>query len=70
MALMRLAKSVCPGCERPVDLRNTEIDFCSHCGISLFDHCRQCKARKSAFSKFCHACGAPAELEPEAQVNV
>lgn len=56
-ALARLAKSVCPGCERPVDLKNTEIDFCPHCGIGLFDHCRVCDARKSAFSKFCHACG-------------
>ena len=59
-ALARLAKSVCPGCERPVDLKNTEIDFCPHCGISLFDHCGACDARKSAFAKFCHACGAGA----------
>jgi predicted RNA-binding Zn-ribbon protein involved in translation (DUF1610 family) len=59
-ALARLAKSVCPGCERPVDLKNTEIDFCPHCGIGLFDHCRACDARKSAFAKFCHACGTAA----------
>ena len=59
-ALARLAKSVCPGCERPVDLKNTEIDFCPHCGIGLFDHCHVCEARKSAFAKFCHACGAGA----------
>ncbi|WP_309681042.1 zinc ribbon domain-containing protein [Polaromonas sp.] len=56
-ALARLSKSVCPGCERPVDLKNTAIDFCPHCGIGLFDHCHQCSARKSAFAKFCHACG-------------
>jgi predicted RNA-binding Zn-ribbon protein involved in translation (DUF1610 family) len=62
-ALARLAKSVCPGCERPVDLKNTEIDFCPHCGIGLFDHCRVCDARKSAFAKFCHACGAAAEAQ-------
>ena len=68
-ALARLAKGVCPGCERPVDLKNTEIDFCPHCGIGLFDHCRLCDARKSAFSKFCHACGttaSPAEPLPAA----
>ncbi len=59
-ALARLAKSVCPGCERPVDLKNTEIDFCPHCGIGLFDRCRACEARKSAFSRFCHACGTDA----------
>lgn len=61
IALERLAKSVCPGCERPVDLKNTEIDFCPHCGIGLFDHCGQCKTRKNAFSRFCHACGTPAK---------
>jgi hypothetical protein len=49
-----------------VDLKNTEIDFCPHCGIGLFDHCRACEARKSAFSRFCHACGtgAAAEVQP------
>ena len=60
VALERLSKSVCPGCERPVDLKNTEIDFCPHCGIGLFDHCGHCHTRKSAFSRFCHACGTPA----------
>ena len=60
VALARLAKSVCPGCERPVDLKNDKIDFCPHCGIGLFDHCGACDARKSAFSKFCHACGTSA----------
>lgn len=59
-ALARLAKNVCPGCERPVDLKNSAIDFCPHCGIGLFDHCAPCGARKSAFSRFCHACGASA----------
>ncbi len=57
VALARLAKSVCPGCERPVDLKNEKIDFCPHCGIGLFDHCGACTTRKSAFARFCHACG-------------
>ncbi|MGB4063058.1 MAG: serine endopeptidase [Azonexus sp.] len=60
-ALARLAKKVCPGCERPVDLTNTAIDFCPHCGICLFDHCGRCQERKSAFAHFCHACGAAAQ---------
>ncbi|MDB5744840.1 MAG: hypothetical protein JWR68_3155 [Polaromonas sp.] len=60
-ALARLSKSVCPGCERPVDLRNPEIDFCPHCGIGLFDRCQACTTRKSAFAKFCHACGTTGE---------
>ena len=68
VALARLAKGVCPGCERPVDLKNPTIDFCPHCGIGLFDHCNVCTARKSAFSCFCHACGASADASaPEGQ---
>ena len=59
-ALARLGKGVCPGCERPVDLKNDAIDFCPHCGIGLFDHCGVCETRKSAFSRFCHACGTAA----------
>ncbi|SFU87001.1 zinc ribbon domain-containing protein [Pseudoduganella namucuonensis] len=64
VALARLDKSVCPGCERPVDLKDPARDFCPHCGIGLFDHCGQCQARKSAFSRFCYACGIPAKAAP------
>lgn len=66
VALARLGKSVCPGCERGVDLKNTAIDFCPHCGISLFDHCTHCKVRKNSFSRFCHSCGAAAQIAPAA----
>jgi predicted RNA-binding Zn-ribbon protein involved in translation (DUF1610 family) len=59
-ALARLAKGVCPGCERPVNPGNEKIDFCPHCGIGLFDRCGQCATRKSAFAKFCHSCGTVA----------
>lgn len=58
-AFARLAKSVCPGCERPVDLGDKSVDFCPHCGIGLFDHCGQCKTRKGAFARFCFSCGTP-----------
>ena len=64
-ALTRLSKGVCPGCERAVDLKNTGIDFCPHCGIGLFDHCHQCTTRKSAYAKFCHACGTSGEQRSE-----
>ncbi|MGE0330791.1 MAG: serine endopeptidase [Ramlibacter sp.] len=66
-ALARLSKGVCPGCERPVDLKNETIDFCPHCGIGLHDHCGVCNTRKSAFAKFCHACGAGAGATPRAR---
>ena len=60
-SLLRLSKKVCPGCERPVDLDNPLIDFCQHCGISLFDRCPHCQTRKSAFARFCFACGHDAQ---------
>ena len=66
VALARLAKNVCPGCERPVDLKDGKTDFCPHCGIGLFDHCGHCSTRKSAFAKFCHACGTTAAAKPAA----
>ncbi len=56
-AFSRLSKSVCPGCERPVDLKDPALDYCPHCGIGLFDRCTQCKTRKGAFARFCFACG-------------
>ena len=57
-ARARLGKGVCPGCERPVDLKDAANDFCPHCGICLHDRCVRCTTRKSAFSKFCFSCGA------------
>jgi hypothetical protein len=62
VALTRLSKGVCPGCERAVDLKDPTNDFCPHCGIGLHDHCTKCDTRKSAFVKFCHLCGTRAAL--------
>ena len=59
VAHARLAKSVCPGCERPVDLSDKALDFCPHCGIGLFDRCTTCKTRKGAFARFGFSCGTP-----------
>lgn len=64
VALTRLAKSVCPGCERYVDLKDTRNDFCPHCGIGLHSKCGACGVRRSAFSKFCHGCGVGATYQP------
>ena len=60
IALGRLAKGLCPGCERPVDLKSADTSFCPHCGIGLFGPCGGCGTRKTTFAPFCHACGAPA----------
>ncbi|MGZ5271616.1 MAG: serine endopeptidase, partial [Ramlibacter sp.] len=63
IALARLAKGVCPGCERSVDLKNEGVDFCPHCGIGLFDRCAACRTRKNAFARYCPACGTAAAGE-------
>lgn len=65
VALSRLDKSVCPSCERTVDLKDGVTDFCPHCGICIYDHCTVCTARKNAFSKFCFQCGSPAPSNEE-----
>ncbi|MBX7229274.1 MAG: serine endopeptidase [Burkholderiaceae bacterium] len=67
-ALARLSKLICPGCERAVDMKNPEIDFCPHCGIGLFNHCLHCNTRKSSFAHFCHACGSAGEKNKTALV--
>lgn len=59
-ALERLGKSICPGCERGVDLKNEHNDFCMHCGICLHNYCAGCQTRKNAFAKYCHQCGSAA----------
>ena len=60
IALARMGKGVCPGCERGVDLKDPKMDFCPHCGIGLFNRCTACEARKNAFTRFCYACGTQA----------
>ncbi len=60
LVLARLAKKVCPGCERPLDFSDPTMNHCPHCGIGLFDRCLDCNTRKNAFARYCHACGAPA----------
>lgn len=60
VVMSRLAKGVCPGCERAVQLANPEHNHCPHCGIGLFARCRRCDVRKSAFAAFCQGCGEPA----------
>lgn len=57
LAHTRLSKGVCPGCERPVDLKDVKNNFCQHCGLGLFTKCGGCETRKSAFARYCHACG-------------
>ena len=61
-ALKRMSGGVCPGCERPIaaSTADAQSNFCVHCGMTLFDHCHTCHARKNAFFQYCPACGSPA----------
>src|SRR6218665_186918 len=53
LSLACLVKSVCPGCGRPTDLDNEQIDFCPHCGISLFHPCVPPTPRTSPIPRYC-----------------
>lgn len=55
--LQRIDKSLCPSCERGINYRNPGIDYCPHCGITLFKRCDHCHVRKNAFLNFCASCG-------------
>lgn len=58
-ALARLARKVCPGCERSIALDDPATNFCPHCGLGVFERCPGCSQRKSTFERFCRACGEP-----------
>ncbi len=62
-AFKKMAAKVCPGCDRPIAaMEGAESNFCVHCGMTLYNHCGQCKTRKMAFFRFCLSCGTPAEV--------
>lgn len=56
-ALARIARNVCPGCERAIPLADPGTNFCPHCGIGVHERCPACERRKSTFDRFCNACG-------------
>lgn len=60
-AFKKMSAKVCPGCDRPIAaMEGSESNFCVHCGMTLYDHCTHCDARKMAFFRFCMVCGTPA----------
>lgn len=62
LAHTRLAKSICPACERPLDFNNPILDFCPHCAVQLFTHCTECNTRSSAFNRYCCQCGTAHQI--------
>jgi predicted RNA-binding Zn-ribbon protein involved in translation (DUF1610 family) len=62
MAMERIAKNVCPSCERATNYQDEHLAHCPHCGIGLFDRCPACGTRKNAFMRYCFSCGTPANV--------
>jgi len=61
-AFRKMAAKQCPGCDRPIaSMEGSETNYCVHCGMTLYDHCPSCDARKMAFFRYCMACGTPSE---------
>lgn len=58
-AHLKIAKGICPSCERSLDFGNPDLDFCPYCGIHLFENCSRCTTRKSTFNPYCFKCGLP-----------
>jgi predicted RNA-binding Zn-ribbon protein involved in translation (DUF1610 family) len=62
VAMARIAKNVCPSCERATNYKDEHLAHCPHCGIGLFDRCPACTSRKNAFTRYCFSCGTPANV--------
>ncbi|HJQ20926.1 MAG TPA: zinc ribbon domain-containing protein [Gemmatimonadaceae bacterium] len=60
--IKRVTAGVCPGCERAIatSAGGAPVNYCVHCGMTLFDTCAHCNARKNAFFLYCPSCGQPA----------
>jgi hypothetical protein len=61
IAQTRLAKHICPACERPFDTADTQANYCMHCGLLAYVQCSGCGTRQTAFSHYCRACGTRKE---------
>ncbi len=65
-AFKKVAAKICPGCDRPTATTGeAEANFCIHCGMTLYDHCKTCDTRKMAFFRYCMTCGTPADPPEE-----
>lgn len=63
-AQMRLARHICPACERPLDTADPTNNFCMNCGLLVYENCPRCATRQTTFSHFCRACGLQKHTAP------
>ena len=80
LAIRKIAKGLCPGCDRSIaaERDGVKVNNCVFCGLRLFDVCNSvglsagvtgavCGVRKNAFFHFCPSCGeAPKKNFPPA----
>jgi predicted RNA-binding Zn-ribbon protein involved in translation (DUF1610 family) len=60
--LGRMAKGICPACERAVNYQDEALAHCPHCGIQVATRCTSCSRRKNLYTRFCFACGTPGSV--------
>lgn len=56
-AIGALSKNQCPSCERTFVGNDSEVNFCMHCGLKVYEVCSPCGHRHNAFFNFCPSCG-------------
>lgn len=65
-AMIAYRKHLCPGCDREYRMAGEQVNFCPHCGLTLFANCYRCNHRNFAFFPYCSACGVDAPMQSPA----
>jgi len=68
-AILAFRSHSCPSCGQDYLLAGEKPEHCFHCGLRLFEPCRQCGHVNFSFFSFCSHCGGPQGTEVPAVVT-
>jgi predicted RNA-binding Zn-ribbon protein involved in translation (DUF1610 family) len=61
LAIKKITAELCPSCSRHTPISEELLmNYCMHCGLTLFKNCPNCAVRHNAFYTFCPSCGVSA----------